>query len=108
MKPIAPQGEWLKKKILSDQKEIIIIFMGQCAKDRAESFLPELPYTLYLPFKASPYAYTWPVHGCEVYLVDTSFSSKYFLKTFVMCLFMSGATLVHYLFKKYSHTFKRS
>lgn len=108
MKPIAPQGEWLKERILAGQKEIVIIFMGYKAADRAEAFLPELPYTIYLPFKTSPYAYTWPVEGCEIYLVDTSFSSGSFLKTFVMCLFMHGANLIHYLSAKTTHLFRRS
>jgi hypothetical protein len=108
MKPIAPQGEWLRDRLLADHKEIIFIFMGTKAEERARGFLPELPYTIYLPFRTSPYAYTWPVNGCEVYLTDTDLSSGLFLKTFVMCLFMHGATLIHYLSKKYSQTFRRS
>lgn len=108
MKPIAPQGEWLRERLLAGHKEIVFIFMGTKAEERARGFLPELPYTIYLPFRTSPYAYTWPVNGCEVYLTDTDLSSGSFLKTFVMCLFMHGATLIHYLSKKHSHLFQRS
>lgn len=108
MKPIAPQGEWLRERLLAGHKEIVFIFMGTKAEERGKSFLPELPYTIYLPFKTSPYAFTWPVHGCEVYLTDTDNSSGSFLKTFVMCLFMHGATIVNYLSKKHSQIFRRS
>jgi hypothetical protein len=108
MKPIAPQGEWLTRKILLGYKEIAIIFMGQHAEMRARGFFPDLPYTMYLPFKTSPYAYTWPVNGCEIYLVDTSHSSDSFLKTFVMCLFMQGAVIINYLSSHINQQFIRS
>lgn len=108
MKPIAPQGEWLKARTLANQKEIALIFMGQKGQQRAQSFLPELPYTLYLPFRSSPYAYQWPVNGCETYLIDTDSSSSSFLNTFVVCLFKHGATQINYLSQYYSHIFRRS
>ncbi len=108
MKPIAPQGEWLKERILAGQKEIVIIFIGTQAQQRAVNFLTIMPFTLYLPFKNSPYAYTWPVHGCEVYITDTDYSSQSFIKAFVMFLFISGATHVHYISKKHSQIFQRS
>lgn len=108
MKALAPQGEWLREKILSGKTEIAIIFMGQNAKDRAEGFLPELPYTMYLPYPSSPHAHIWPVHGCEIYLVDTDSSSGSFLKIMLMCLFAEGATTINYISSRTSSIFRRN
>ena len=108
MKPMAPHGEWLRQRILAGKKEIVIIFLGKTAEHKANALLTHLPYTMYLPLKTSPYAYAWPVDGCEVHLTDTNESSLSFLKTFVMCLFINGATLIHYLSKKHQQLFERS
>ena len=108
MKSIAPQGEWLTKRILGGNKEIAIIFMGANAEKHAKNFLSHLPFTMYLPFKTSPFRFSWPVHNCEVYLVDTSVSSESFLKSFVMNLFLEGASLIHYLSSKINQTFTRN
>jgi hypothetical protein len=108
MKSIAPQGEWLRQRLLAGQKEIIIIFIGTKAMERAKSFLPDLPYTLYLPFRTSPYSFIWPVNGCEVYLVDTSFSSKSFVKKFIIYLFLQGASLINYISSKFTQMFTRN
>lgn len=107
-KPLAPQGEWLKERVLAGHFEIVIIFMGVKAKERAQSFLPELPYTLYLPYKESPSAYIWPVHGCEVNLIDTSPSSDAWIKHVVTCLFQHGAKIISYNHSNYFKTFRRS
>lgn len=108
MKPIAPQGEWLTRQILLGNKEIAIIFMGSHAKERAESFKPQLPYTLYLPSRTSPYTFAWPVNGCEIYLVDTSFTSASFLKKFVFHLFLEGALLINYISSRCIQKFTRN
>lgn len=108
MNPIAPQGEYLRNRILSGQKEIVFIFIGAKAAERAKSFFPRFPYTIYLPFKTSSYAYTWPVEGCEIYLVDTSYSSSSFLKKFILHLFMQGAVLINYISSQFNQKFTRS
>ena len=108
MKVLAPQGEWLRKRILNGHPEIAIIFMGTHAEERAKGFLPELPYTLYLPNRTSPYAYSWPVNGCEIYLVDTNLSSASFVKKFIFHLFTQGATLITYISSQFNQKFTRS
>jgi hypothetical protein len=108
MKVMAPQGEWLKARILGGHREIAIIFMGSHAEERARSFLPELPCTMYLPNRTSPYAYTWPVHGCEIYLVDTSSSSSSFIKKFILHLFMQGASFITCISSQFNQKFTRS
>jgi len=109
MKPLAPQGEWLKQRILAGSpREIGIIFMGFHAEHKARSFLPILPCTMYLPHSASPYGYSWPVHGCEIYLVDTGGSQSSFIRTFAMHLFTNGAEQVNYLSSKTNYRFTRS
>ncbi len=73
--------------------EIIFIFMGEHGRKQSESFLSN---TLYLPYPTSPLRYSWPVKGCDVRLIDTSFSSHSFIKFAVLCLFGHGADVVHY------------
>lgn len=108
MRPLAPQGEWLQQKALKGEQGIVVVFMGKHAEERARSFLPLMPYTLYLPFKTHPARYTWPLCGQEVYLDDTGWSSYAFVQSVVSCFFRHGATVVDYCRGNYFKTFRRS
>lgn len=108
MKPLAPQGEWLKEMTLAARPQIVVVFMGKDAEEQGKSLFPFLPSTLYLPFKTSPVRYTWPLHGHEVYLIDTSWSSQTFLQSVAECFFKHGATVVQYNRGNYFKNFRRS
>lgn len=97
MKDLAPYGQYLFDHPSSYQ--IAIIFMGYNGAWRAHSFQPDLPYTLYLPFKSSPYDFYWPLANCDVYLVDTGNSQNFFIKQCVLCFVNHGALNVMYISK---------
>lgn len=96
IKPLPPLGQYLAKQISHGTQDVAIVFMGNAAKERAESFQDHLPYTCYLPTGTNPNRYQWPVMGCWVRLLDTSNSSNAFVKTCVLCLLEYGATRVDY------------
>ena len=80
--------------------EIVIIFMGKDSMEKSLSLQGVTDKVLYLPFKSSPKSFNWPVLKAEVYLLDTSWSSRSFVQLTVLCLLGQGATAVHYFDKK--------
>lgn len=105
---VPSNAEYLKKQILAGEKEIVPIFMGPRAQILFESLLPHIPTCTYLPQLSSPYEYIWPIHGCDIYLVDTGRSSKSFIKTCVLCFRQHGANEIVYICKSFVQKFKRN
>ena len=102
MKELAPYGQVLTSKA---SYEIVIIFMGKYAAERAADFQSHLPLTLYLPPQTSPTKFYWPLNNCYVYLVDTSFSKPSFIEFCALHFLSYGAKIVNYISASHSKEF---
>jgi hypothetical protein len=97
MKQLSPYGNYLAKQIQQDNDpNIVIIFIGKDGAERATQFQPYMPYSLYLPYPDSPLDYSWPLHNCYVYLVDTGHANDSFIQYCALCFFSYGAQVIHY------------
>lgn len=90
--PAAPFSERLSSN------EVVIIFMGYNAQNRALGLRSHFPTTtLYLPERTSPMRYLWPLEGSYIYLCDTGWSSMSFVKFCAMTFLSYGAVVVEYI-----------
>ena len=103
---LPPGADYLADQVRQGHPEIVIIFMGKDAFNRAIHLKPYLPTTLYFPLYESPYNYRWPVFGCEIYLVDTQISKLSFIQTCAICFFSFGATKINYISRNQCRSFK--
>lgn len=88
--------------------QIALIYIGTKGIERARDLIGYVQ-AMAIPDKANPFEYKWKVNGREVYLVDTGFSTRYYLHRFASCLFAAGATKITYITKKSQPLiFKRS
>ncbi len=93
---ILPYGKVVEALI--DQRPYIFIFIGKNAWKRARSFKdPYFPSTLVLPPNDSPFAYSWPVKDCEVYVLDTDVTRIAYVRGLFSCLFNFGSKVIKYV-----------
>src|SRR5258708_240636 len=98
MKDLAPYGRVA-------QNENVIIFMGKESFQRASDFQAYIPFTFCLPFKTSPTIFHWSLKNCDVYLVDTDFSSSSFIEFCALHFFSCGAKNMKYICASHSKEF---
>jgi hypothetical protein len=108
MKPLAPYGTHLVSRLRNKSPyEIVLIFMGKKGSERAASFQPHLPFTLYLPHQVSPLKFEWPLRNCDVYLVDTDHSQLSFVRFCALTFFSHGANKITYVSPSKSYVIEK-
>jgi len=96
------------------KKEIVYqndlyIFIGRDAEIRGKRFQYQRPDTLYLPRNQSPLAYSWPVKGRDILLIDTNkFPHQIYVEEIAATLFAYDAQIVRYIsFDGYLTVYKK-
>lgn len=94
---LPPFGKPLKDLLNSGQlpNNSVYLYIGNEAWDKGKISSYYRPTrTLILPPDCSPLLYKWPVNGCDILMIETTFLDTGYIENFVNILFEYGATRV--------------
>jgi len=91
---LPPYGKPLHELLLSNKKpdNSVYCYIGQGSWEKGKvSSISRPTRTLALPPNHSPFSYLWPVHGCEILLIETSELVTEYIEDIVRVLFAHQA-----------------